>query len=92
MDCFKSVRSDKNCTNKSQYRKKNSTNKQEIKITMKFMRLKIASEDLINSRYSFRQVAQIIQVCVKMSKKKPNALHSVQFWINRHSNLNDGNK
>jgi hypothetical protein len=48
--------------------------------------------DLVNSRYDFGVVAQEKYYYVKKGKKKPNARHSVQLGINRHSKLNDGNK
>ncbi len=48
--------------------------------------------NLVNSRYNFRAVAQKNACYVKKGKKKPNARHSVELGINRHSNLNDGNK
>lgn len=48
--------------------------------------------NLVNSRYNFSAVAQKKACYVKKGKKKPNARHSVELGINRHSNLNDGNK
>ena len=57
------------------------------------MRLREGSGgDLVNSRYDFGALAQEKYNCVKKGKKKPNARHSVQLGINRHSKLNDGNK
>lgn len=47
---------------------------------------------LVNSRYNFMVVAQNNYSYVKKGKKKPNAVHSVELGINRHSKLNDGNK
>lgn len=47
--------------------------------------------DLVNSRYHYRRVAHKMSVDVKKGKK-PNAEHPVQLGINRHSELNDGNK
>ena len=48
--------------------------------------------NLVNSRYNFSAVAQKNACYVKKGKKKPNAKHPVQLGINRHSELNDGNK
>ncbi|RXJ11731.1 hypothetical protein ETG88_18250 [Lelliottia nimipressuralis] len=48
--------------------------------------------ELINSCHNFSAVAQINSVYVKKRKKKPNAVHSAELGINRHSKLNDGNK
>ncbi|RTO27325.1 hypothetical protein EKN41_22330 [Enterobacter hormaechei] len=48
--------------------------------------------DLVNSRYHYGRVAHKMSVDVKKGKKKPNAEHPVQLGINRHSELNDGNK
>ena len=48
--------------------------------------------EIVNSRYSFASVAQKGKFCVKKGKKKPNAEHSVEIGVNRHSEMNDGNK
>ena len=48
--------------------------------------------NLVNSRYNYVAVAQKKKSYVKKGKKKPNAMHSVELGINRHSKLNDGNK
>ena len=53
---------------------------------------RIAGEKLVNSRYNFGSVTQKMRSYVKKGKKKPNAKHSAQLGINRHSKLNDGNK
>lgn len=53
---------------------------------------RISNENLVNSRYNYGAVAQKKRSYVKKGKKKPNAKHSVQLGINRHSKLNDGNK
>ena len=47
---------------------------------------------LVNSRYNLRAVAQFDSVYVKKGKKKPDAKHPVEIGVNRHSELNDGNK
>ncbi|TFF58765.1 hypothetical protein EIC82_07785 [Enterobacter sp. A11] len=57
-----------------------------------FPRRGIHGENLVNSRYNFRGVAQEKKIYVKKGKKKPNAKHPVELGINRHSKLNDGNK
>ena len=41
--------------------------------------------EIINNRYSFSAVAQDGLFWVKNGKKKPNAEHSVEIGVNRHS-------
>ena len=40
----------------------------------------------------FYAVAHKQKESVKKSKKKPNAKHPVEIGVNRHSEMNDGNK
>ncbi|EIX2841882.1 hypothetical protein MJW49_002769 [Escherichia coli] len=48
--------------------------------------------EIVNKRYSFSVVAQNNEKCVKKGKKKPDARHPVEIGVNRHSEMNDGNK
>lgn len=48
--------------------------------------------EIVNKRYSFSVVAKNNEKCVKKGKKKPNARHPVEIGVNRHSEMNDGNK
>ena len=66
-------------------------NKKLCFVALRFMR-KGFQANLVNSRYDFCAVAQKKNNYVKKGKKKPNAKHSVELGINRHSKLNDGNK
>ena len=48
--------------------------------------------EIVNRRYSFSVVAQNNEKCVKKGKKNPDARHPVEIGVNRHSEMNDGNK
>ncbi|ECG8590478.1 hypothetical protein FNI11_12145 [Salmonella enterica subsp. salamae] len=69
-----------------------------IKNTYKYLALNIkklfesARERLVNNRYSFRQAAEYSGFCVKKRKKNRMHKHSVEIGVNRHSEMNDGNK
>ena len=45
--------------------------------------------EIVNKRYSFSVVAQNNEKCVKKGKKNR---HPVEIGVNRHSEMNDGNK
>ena len=42
-------------------------------------------DERVNNRYSLGELAQDGKFCVKKGKKKPNAEHSVEIGVNRHS-------
>lgn len=48
--------------------------------------------EMIGKCYAFATVAQKNRRCVKMGKKKPDVIHPVEIGVNRHSEMNDGNK
>ena len=48
--------------------------------------------EIVNKRYNFPAVVQKNKSCVKKGKKKPDARHPVEIGVNRHSEMNDGNK
>ena len=48
--------------------------------------------EIVNKRYSFSVVAQNNEKCVKKGKKNRGGGHRVEIGVNRHSEMNDGNK
>ena len=52
----------------------------------------IITRGVVNRCDYLNPVAQEDKSCVKKGKKKPNARHPVEIGVNRHSEMNDGNK
>ena len=52
----------------------------------------IITRGVVNRCDYLNPVAQEDKICVKKGKKKPNARHPVEIGVNRHSEMNDGNK